>query len=209
MIHPNTAIRFVSEQIGLGVFATADIAKGTVIYVRDPLELRLAPPEFNALHATQKAAIEKYSYVDAQGNLIVSWDHAKYMNHRCECNTIGTAYGFEIAIRDIKAGEELTTEYGVLNIQLEYEIGCGCGQCRGALRAGDIDRYHSVWDGWILAALKEASRVPQPLLPVMDETTRKELDAYFSGAGKYRSVLTRKWRASPEKANGHAFEFTF
>ena len=74
MIHPNTAIRFVSEQIGLGVFATADIAKGTIIYVRDPLELRLAPPEFNELHATQKAAIEKYSYVDAQGNLIAGTD---------------------------------------------------------------------------------------------------------------------------------------
>lgn len=209
MVHPQTAIRFVSEQIGLGVFATADIPKGTIIYVRDPLELRLSPHEFNGLPAAQKSAVEKYSYVDAQGNLIVSWDHAKYMNHSCECNTIGTAYGFEIAIRDIGAGEELTTEYGVLNIQLEYEIGCGCRQCRGMLRAGDIDRYHPVWDGWIVGALKQAARVPQPLVPVMDEATRAELDGYFAGKNEYRSILTRKWRPPAEKIKGGGFEFTF
>ncbi len=204
MIHPDTAIRFVSEQIGLGVFASADIPRGTIIYVRDPLELRLDPRGFNALDFVQKAAIEKYSYLDAEGNMIVSWDHAKYMNHSCESNTIATAYGFEIAIRDIKAGEELTTEYGVLNIQLEYAIGCGCRECRGALRMGDIDRYHRVWDGWIVGALKAASQVPQALLPVMDATTRAELDAYLAGSREYRPILTRKWRA-----NGRAFEWTF
>src|SRR5688572_17294755 len=179
MIHPDTAIRFVSEQIGLGVFATTDIAKGTIIYVRDPLELKLTPREFNALDAAQKGAIEKYSYVDAQGHLIVSWDHAKYMNHRCECNTIATAYGFEIAIRDIAAGEELTTEYGILNVQLEYTIGCGCRECRGMLRAGDIDRYHPLWDGWIRDALGAAQQVQQPLLSIMDVATRRELDTFF------------------------------
>lgn len=207
MIHPDTAIRFVNEQIGLGVFATADIPRGTLVYVRDPLELQLTSREFNALDAAQKAAVEKYSYVDAQGNLVISWDHAKYMNHRCECNTIGTAYGFEIALRNIGAGEELTTEYGVLNIQLEYEIGCGCRQCRGALREGDIDRHHGLWDGWILEALKETPHVPQPLLPVMDAVSRVELDSYLSGAREYRPILTRKWRA--DGANGHRFEFTF
>jgi hypothetical protein len=208
MIHPDTGIRFVNEQIGLGVFATTDIPKGTIIYVRDPLELKLTPREFNALHAAQKGAIEKYSYVDAQGHLIVSWDHAKYMNHRCECNTIGTAYGFEIAIRDIAAGEELTTEYGILNVQLEYEIGCGCRECRGMLRAGDIDRHHPLWDGWIRDALGTTRDVPQPLLSIMDVSTRRDLDSYFAGTGEYRSVLTRKWR-QPMKANGNVFEFTF
>ncbi|HEX5055223.1 MAG TPA: SET domain-containing protein [Gammaproteobacteria bacterium] len=208
MIHPDTAIKFVSEQIGLGVFATADIPKGTLIYVRDPLEQKLAPRDFNALDTAQKAAVEKYSYVDAQGNLIVSWDHAKYMNHSCECNTIGTAYGFEIALRDIKAGEELTTEYGVLNIQLEYAIGCGCRQCRGMLRACDIDHYHMLWDGWIVDALKEVPRLRQPLWPVMDAGIRGEVEAYLAGSGDYRPILTRKWRPSG-KAQVHSFEFTF
>jgi hypothetical protein len=205
MIHPDTAIRFVSEQIGLGVFASADIPKGTIIYVRDPLESQLTPDVFNALDGVQRAVIEKYSYVDAQGNLIVSWDHAKYMNHSCESNTIGTAYGFEIALRDIRAGEELTTEYGVLNIQLEYEIGCGCRECRGALRMEDIDRHHRTWDGWIVSALMETRRVAQPLLPVMDVATRKELDSYLSGTREYRPILSRKWRAP----SGGGFNWTF
>jgi hypothetical protein len=157
------------------------------------------------LPAAQKAAVEKYSYVDAAGGLVVSWDHAKYMNHSCECNTIGTGYGCEIALRDIGAGEELTTEYGVLNVQLEYEISCGCRECRGALCADDLERYHAAWDGWIVCALRRTPHVPQPLWSVMDTATRAELEACLAGERAYRSVLTRKWRP----VNGEEFEFTF
>jgi hypothetical protein len=39
MIHPHTCIRYVNPQIGYGVFATAFIPKGTIVYVKDDLEL--------------------------------------------------------------------------------------------------------------------------------------------------------------------------
>ena len=38
MIHPNTRLGFVNEEIGYGVFATALIPKGTIVYVKDDLE---------------------------------------------------------------------------------------------------------------------------------------------------------------------------
>jgi hypothetical protein len=203
MIHPDTEVRFVSEHIGRGVFATAPIPRGTIIYVRDPLETRLAPSQFNALDAEHKQIAEKYSYIDAEGHMVMSWDHAKFMNHCCECNTIGTGYGFEIAIRDIQAGEELTSEYGVLNLQLEYEIGCGCVGCRSVLRRTDIDVHHPQWDQWIVAALKRVRDVPQPLWSIMDAATRAEVERYLAGGGSYRSVLTRKWHKPDQVAPFH------
>jgi hypothetical protein len=206
MIHPDTEVRFVSEQIGRGVFATASIPRGTIIYVRDPLETRLAPAQFNSLNPVHKQIAEQYSYVDADGHMVMSWDHAKFMNHCCECNTIGTGYGFEIAIRDIRPGEELTSEYGVLNLQLEYEIGCNCTECRAVLRHTDIDVHHAQWDTWIVDALKQVQAVSQPLWDIMDATTRAELERYLAGQGQYRSVLTRKWRKQEQSP---AFHWTF
>jgi len=39
MIHPHTEVRVVSPEIGLGVFATKFIPKGTIMYVIDEMEL--------------------------------------------------------------------------------------------------------------------------------------------------------------------------
>ncbi|HEY3486899.1 MAG TPA: SET domain-containing protein-lysine N-methyltransferase, partial [Gammaproteobacteria bacterium] len=185
------------------------IPKGTIIYIQDPQETRLSPRQFNKLDYEQKSLVERYSYIDAQGHLVMSADHAKFMNHSCECNTIGTAYGFEIAIRNIAAGEELTAEYGVLNIQLEYEIGCDCANCRKILRITDIDQHYALWDQWITAVLPAIPRVPQPLWPRMDVATRNAVEACLSGRENYRSVLQRKWRVPAEKENDGIFEWTF
>jgi hypothetical protein len=43
MMHPNSEVRFVNEQVGLGVFATSFIPTGTIVYVDDPLDIVLFP----------------------------------------------------------------------------------------------------------------------------------------------------------------------
>lgn len=40
-MHPNTEIQFVSEQVGVGVFATKFIPKGTIVWIKDDLDLML------------------------------------------------------------------------------------------------------------------------------------------------------------------------
>ena len=72
----------------------------------------------------------KYSYSDENGVHILSWDNAKYVNHRCDCNTIATGYGFAIAIRDIWNGQEISEEYGLFNLDRVIPLACGCTQCR-------------------------------------------------------------------------------
>ncbi|MBF0274100.1 MAG: SET domain-containing protein [Nitrospinae bacterium] len=192
MIHPDTELRFINEKIGYGIFAKKDMPKGTIVYVKDEFEVVLSPKKFKKLDQLHQEIAEKFSYIDNDGMRIISWDHAKYVNHRCECNTISTGYGFEIAIQDIYAHEEITDEYGLFNIQQEMYIDCGCSSCRKILSPKDIDTYHSLWDSWVIESLKQVENVPQPLWDVMDIKTRSNLMDYLSGKSDYLSVLNLK-----------------
>ena len=194
MIHPNTELKFVSDEIGYGVFATAPIVRGTIVYVKDSLEIELTQRQFNKLDDIHRQIAEKYSYIDHRGVRIISWDHAKYVNHRCDCNTISTGYGFEIALRDIRVGEEITDEYGLFNIPFVMPVHCGCPDCRKMLLPTDIDEYHARWDGWVQEALQHMTRVDQPLWDLLDAETQNELQQYLQDRQSYRSVATLKWQ---------------
>ena len=116
MLHPDTQLGVVSAEIGYGVFATALIPKGTIVYIKDPLEIEIGDDDPRLRDPEMLRIIERYSYIEPGGTRVLSWDLAKYMNHSCDPNSISTGYGFEIAARDIQKGEQITDEYGLLNI---------------------------------------------------------------------------------------------
>jgi hypothetical protein len=198
MIHPETELRFVNPSIGYGVFATAFIPKGTLTYVKDMLEIEVTPERFAALDPRCREAVTKYCYIDERGTRVVSWDLAKYVNHRCDCNTISTGYGFEIAIRDIRAGEEITDEYGLFNFEEEVKLACGCGSCRGYLRPSDADIYARTWDECAAGALRQVLDVAQPLWELVDPQTRQAVLDYLEGQAPLRSVRGLKWNRGRE-----------
>jgi uncharacterized protein len=193
MIHPDTELRFVNSEIGYGVFATAFIAKGTIVYVKDDLEIEVSESKFNGMDQRHKDIVEKYSYTDESGVRILSWDHAKYINHRCDCNTMSTGYGFEIAIRDIARDEEITDEYGLFNIVQPVEINCKCAGCRKMLLPTDIDKYYRSWDALVQEATENIYHVEQPLWDVMDVQTKSDIMQYLASQSEYRSVLNLKY----------------
>ena len=41
MLHPDTRLQFIDEDIGYGIFATNFIPAGTITYVKDALEIEL------------------------------------------------------------------------------------------------------------------------------------------------------------------------
>lgn len=192
MIHPKTELKFINDHVGYGVFATDNIPEGTIVYVKDSLELVISPTDY-LLHSEEvKEVIEKYSYIDPLGNRIISWDFAKYVNHCCNCNTISTGYGFEIAIRDIQKGEQITVEYGIFNLTTEMEVSCGMDNCRKKITPADFDTHYSDWDKKIQHAITYLFDVEQPLMPFIEEETRKELDAFFQSPESYKSVYSLK-----------------
>lgn len=192
MIHPNTELRFISEQIGYGVFATTNIPEGTIVYVKDSLELVVSPTDYLIHTAEMQEVIDKYSYIDENGNRIISWDFAKYVNHCCNCNTISTGYGFEIAIREIKKEEQITDEYGIFNLDKEMTLVCGEPSCRKIIGPKDFDQYYLDWDAKIKKSISKLFEVEQPLIPFIDRNTRQELDEFFNNTEKYKSVYALK-----------------
>ena len=194
MIHPDTEVRYISDAIGYGVFASKDIPEGAIVYVKDSLEMVVTPTDYLMHSDPVKEQIDKYSYIDDQGNKIVSWDFAKYVNHCCNCNTISTGYGFEMAIRAIKKGEQITDEYGIFNLDREMTLECGEPGCRKTIRPDDFDVYYKEWDTKIRTSISKLFEVDQPLMGFIDPDTRGELDQFFNNPDSYKSVYALRMK---------------
>ncbi len=194
MIHPNTELKFINDQIGYGVFANRDIPKGTIVYVKDSLELEISPELYASHSPAMQDQIEKYAYVDERGFYIVSWDFAKFVNHCCDCNTISTGYGFEIAIRDIKAGEQITDEYGIFNLEYEMHLSCSNQKCRKTIRPSDFDLYYQDWDRSIRQAIPEMFKLDQPLFQFLSQEIQIQLEELKENPDSYKSVYALRHR---------------
>jgi uncharacterized protein len=195
MIIPGTRIAEVNLAIGLGVFARNPIPRGTIVVVPDVLDTVIDPQQFEALPEILRAAAETYMFHDSRGSLVLSWDHGRYMNHSCRANTMLTAYGVEVAVRDIAAGEEITTEYGLLNVQDPFPVACGCPDCRRHVTPDDIDHHGDDWDRLILNALQLAGTIPQPLWPLIDADIQQNIIELATTPCRYRSVREITWRS--------------
>ncbi len=193
MIHPSTELRHISDAIGYGVFATKLIPEGTITYIKDSLEIVVNESDFKSHNPHIQDIIDKYCYTDENGNKILSWDFGKYVNHCCNFNTISTGYGFEIAVRDIYPGEEITDEYGIFNLEAEMFLCCKEKNCRGVLKPTDFDENYQKWDNIIKKALPKLFELDQPLLPFMDQKTFKDLETYRKNPTKYKSVYSLRF----------------
>jgi hypothetical protein len=188
MIHPETELRLIDSRIGHGLVAARFIPRGTLVYVQDALDILIPPDHFEALDEVSREIAEKYSFIDPNGTRVLSWDMAKYVNHSCNPNTVSTAWGFEIAIRDIAPGEEITDDYGLFNLEWEMNCECGFRRCRGAIGGRESDPYYRRLDRLIRLSLVELRKVDQPLIHVMDQVARQRLEDYLDRKSRYRSV---------------------
>jgi hypothetical protein len=112
MLHPHTELRFINDRIGYGVVATCLIPRGTITWVRDDLDRAFSAAQVAQMAPLYHAIVAKYCFVDARGNFILCWDLARYLNHACDPTCRSAGYDFELAMRDILPGEELTDDYG-------------------------------------------------------------------------------------------------
>jgi hypothetical protein len=76
----------------------------------------------------------------------LSWDIAKHINQCCHFNSIGAAYGFEIALRDIAIGDLFTDEYALFNDKEEMALHCHYPDYRGIFYLRVI-LIASTWSG--------------------------------------------------------------
>ena len=167
VIHPDTELRPADARVGYGVFATRPIPRGTITWVHDALDQTFSPDDVAAMLPLHRAAIIRYAYVEPRGSFVLCWDHARYNNHACRpsCRTVGD---FDVAVRDIPRGGELTIEYAVVNVRESFRCACGDPHCRGTVQPDDARRCADVWDDEAMQAILVAPSVPQPLAPLFD-----------------------------------------
>ncbi len=194
MLHPNTVLKHINNKIGYGVFATQFIPKGTITYAKDELEIELDDIAFQKLSPPMQEQAEKYSYRDARGIYILSWDLGKYVNHCCFPNTLSTGYGFEVAIQDIHSGQEITDDYGLFNLEKPFPVTCEKKDCRGCISAEDLDTYASVWDKEIEKVLSCLFKVEQPLFTFLSNEVKNQLEQFRQNPAQMLSVSDLKFK---------------
>ncbi len=163
MIHPHTELRFINEEMGFGVSATRFIPKGTITWALDELDQILDADYLDTVDKYKAELIKKYAYRNQDGKFVLCWDLGKYVNHSFHANCMGTAYEFEVAIRDIYPGEQLTDDYGTLNIDEPFECISEEGTERRLVYPDDLLTYFEKWDHQVLSALEHVYEVEQQL----------------------------------------------
>lgn len=98
---------------GLGLFAAQDVPAGEALWRYEPgIDVTITYERIESLPDAFRAFLDRYAYTshDIPGAVVVSCDHAKFMNHSEDPNTESRPF-VTVARRLIAAGEEITCDY--------------------------------------------------------------------------------------------------
>lgn len=195
MIHPKTELKFINSEIGYGVVATEFIPAGTITWVLDKLDREFTPSEVRSLEPLYQNILDTYTYRNNKGNFVLCWDNGRYVNHSFNSNCLTTAYDFEVAIRDIAPGEQLTDDYGYLNIPEPFK-GADEGTRRKVVYPDDLLKYYKTWDKKLLKVFPAIPKIAQPLRSLIANQIWDEVAVVAEGRKEMESILTNYYNGN-------------
>ena len=198
MIHPHTELQFIGDEIGHGVVATRRIPAGTITWVLDPLDREFSPAQYRKMGPLYRAILDTYTYRNNKGNYVLCWDHGRFVNHSFKSNCLTTAYDFEIAVRDIEPGEQLTDDYGYLNIEGPFE-GIDEGTERKIVYPDDLLKYYRQWDEQLKKVFPRIITREQPLLPFLGENLWQKVQDIARGKTEMESILKNYYQPAKRR----------
>ena len=114
---------------GLGLFAAEPVSRGAPVWRFQPgFDHDFSPEQFAALPALAREHTRWFCFVSkVDGHVILSGDHACFINHSAHHNT-GLPAGAKppvttLALRDIAAGEEITCDYWSYDADTPWKLG--------------------------------------------------------------------------------------
>lgn len=188
MIHPKTELKFISNEIGHGVVATDFIPAGTITWVLDKLDREFKPADFESMDPIYQNILDTYTFRNNLGNFVLCWDNGRFVNHSFNSNCLTTAYDFEIAIRDIQPGEQLTDDYGYLNIPYPFK-GIDEGTKRKTVYPDDLLKYYKNWDKKIAKVFDKIIVNEQPLKELINAKLWDKIQNIIAGKAPMESIL--------------------
>ena len=189
MIHPHTAVKYIDAEKGYGLVATRPIPRGTITWTLDHLDRVIPQDEMARQDSRYHDILMKYSFRNNRGEYIFCWDNGRYINHSFNANCCLTPYNFEVAIRDIDEGEEITDDYGYLNI-IEPFTASAEGSERSVVYPDDLLRYAGIWDQKLAAAFPDMALVEQPLHVFLEPEILRILHDIAEGHSELLSIRT-------------------
>ena len=103
---------------GLGVFLLNPVPRGGLIWRFDArIDRVYTKDEIATLPDHMQVYLQTYSTWHAETGLyVLCGDNGRYFNHSAQPTTVSNAisFGEDRAIRDLAAGEELTSDYGTI-----------------------------------------------------------------------------------------------
>ncbi len=195
MIHPDTELKFISNEVGYGVVATKHIPAGTITWVLDKLDREFSPLDFQNMEPIYQNILDTYTFRNNQGNFVLCWDNGRFVNHSFNSNCLTTAYDFEIAVRDIQPGEQLTDDYGYLNIPYPFR-GIDEGTKRKVVYPDDLKKYYKVWDKKIKNVFGKITQLDQPLKELITDTMWNKIEHINDGQQELDSILTNYYEGN-------------
>jgi hypothetical protein len=142
------------EKGGCGVFAREPIKKGELLALFGGRIARKDELDPNMPHFTQRVLqVEDDFYLITPDPL----EPSDCFNHSCEPNAGFTGQIGIVAMRDIKAGEEINFDYAMCDGSVYDEFKCYCGSenCRGQVKGNDWSRPElwEKYDGYFMPYL--------------------------------------------------------
>lgn len=189
MIHPHTELRFISDEMGYGVFATRFLPKGTITWVQDAFDQEFTEKQIQQMDPIHRELAETYCFRNSKGNYVLCWDNGRFVNHSFKSNCFTTPYNFEIALRDIQPGEELTDDYGYLNISAPFRA-ADEGTRRKTVYPDDILTFHRQWDARLMKAMPYVTRVDQEMRALISDKLWNKVERIVRGEEEMDSILT-------------------
>jgi len=120
----------LSDIAGIGLFAAEDIPRGTVTWrFLGDFDRLLTQAEIDSLPEPARSNLLDHVYLnEASGKFVLCADNARFMNHADNPNTEGVHEpgaidGYDVATRDIRAGEEMTCDYRTFDAHVDRKLG--------------------------------------------------------------------------------------
>ena len=114
---------------GMGLFAVKSFRRGTPVWKFQPgFDHDFSPAQFAALPPLARQHARWFCFVSqTDGHVILSGDHACFINHSPNPNTGANESGalpvVTVALRDIVAGEEITCNYFDYDADAPWKLG--------------------------------------------------------------------------------------
>ncbi len=121
-----------SKLHGKGVFASRDIIKGETLFIIKGQEVNFL------INNKKQAEIAGFNWIGMGKNRWIDPNgYGLYINHSCEANSAIKGKVTVFAIRNIKKGEEITTDYSLSESDIFWNFKCSCGskKCRKIVKS--------------------------------------------------------------------------